>query len=125
MIRGLHHISLKCNSPEEYERTYAFYHDLLGLPVYRSWTEGVLFSLGSGYLEIFKNGQEPLPQGVIRHFALEVDDVDSISKKVQENGYEIFMGPKDISFPSDPVFEARVAFCKGPLGEDVEFFMPR
>lgn len=121
MIKGLHHISIKCVTSEDYERTLDFYLHILGLKIYRKWSEGVLIDLGSGYLEIFNNGQECLSQGVIRHVALEVDDVDAMAKKVSDAGYEIFMGPKDICFPSEPPFKARVAFCKGPMGEDVEF----
>ena len=30
--------------------------------------------------------------------------------------------PKDIEIQSDPRFPARIAFCHGPLGEDIEFF---
>ena len=30
MITGLHHISLKCGTPEEFEKTKVFYMELMG-----------------------------------------------------------------------------------------------
>ena len=48
--------------------------------------------------------------------------VDLCVKSVIEAGYEVFMGPKDIVIPSSPELKARMAFCYGPLGEEIEFF---
>ena len=62
-----------------------------------------------------------MPRGVIRHFAFEVDDVDAYSEKCRQNGYEIFFGPKEVILGEHKNY---VAFCHGPLGEDVEFFKP-
>ena len=33
---------------------------------------------------------------------------------------EVFIEPKDIKIASTPAFPARIAFCKGPLGEEIE-----
>ena len=86
-----------------------------------SFVKGIMFETGSGLIEVF-NAEAPLPQGTIRHFALATDDVEACVKAVSDAGYEIFIEPKDIEIPSNPVFPARIAFCKGPLGEEIEFF---
>ena len=77
---------------------------------------------GSGLLEIFSNGPGIRTKGAIRHVAFATDDVDGIAEKVRAAGYELFIGPKDIVIPSDPPCRARMAFCRGPLGEEIEFF---
>ena len=41
---------------------------------------------------------------------------------VKAAGYEVFIEPKDIEIASIPAFPARIAFCKGPLGEEIELF---
>ena len=125
LIKGIHHVSMKTSNAEEYDKTVTFYRDILGLPVARTWKDGIMFDTGSGLLEIFTNADSQLEKGVIRHFAFTVDDVDACVKTVTENGYEVFMGPKDIAIHSDPVFPARMAFCYGPLGEEIEFFQEK
>lgn len=122
LITGVHHIAMKCCNQEEYEKTLKFYTETLGLPVARVWDGGIMLDTGSGLLEIFTNGETPLPQGAIRHFALATGDVDACVAAVEKDGYKVFMGPKDITIPATPVFPARIAFCIGPLGEEIEFF---
>ncbi len=122
LIKGIHHIALKCCDKEEYEKTITFYGDVLGLELARSWDSGTMFNTGTGLLEIFNNGESQLEQGVVRHFALATDDVDSCVEAVSNAGYEVFMEPKDISIPSEPAYPARIAFCYGPMGEEIEFF---
>ena len=58
LIKGIHHVSMKCSSTEEYEKTIDFYKNILGIA-------------------------------------------------------------------STPVFPARIAFCKGPLGEEIELFQEK
>lgn len=121
LIKGINHICMKTNSDEEYEKTYNFYHNILGFNIARKWDNGIMFDSGDGMIEIFQNGTCQMELGVIRHFALATDNLVECEKKVREAGYEIFMGPKDVEFNSNPVFKARVFFCFGPLGEQVEF----
>ena len=59
---------------------------------------------------------------MIRHFAFATNDVDACVEAVKAAGYEVFIEPKDIEIASTPVFPARIAFCKGPLGEEIELF---
>lgn len=84
-----------------------------------------MFDTEAGLIEIFANATETLDKGIIRHFAFAVEDVDACAKAVTEAGYQVFMGPKDIAIPSEPPFPARMAFCYGPLGEEIEFFCER
>ena len=37
MIKGIHHISMKCEGEEEFARVKEFYLDILGLSVCREW----------------------------------------------------------------------------------------
>lgn len=122
LIKGIHHVALKCCSREEYEKAAEFYRDILGLSVARSWAGGIMFDTGDGIIEVFDDGESPLPQGNIRHFAFATDDVDACVSAVRAAGYEVFVEPKDIEIQSDPKFPARIAFCRGPLGEEIEFF---
>ena len=46
----------------------------------------------------------------------------SMVRNLRKAGYEVFVEPKDIEIQSDPKFPARIAFCRGPLGEEIEFF---
>lgn len=79
LVKGLHHVSMKCSSMEEYEKTVDFYKNI-------------------------------------------TDDVDACVDAVKNAGYEVFIEPKNIEIASMPVFPARIAFCRGPLGEEIEFF---
>lgn len=125
MIKGIHHVSMKCSSQEEYEKTIHFYKDILGLPVKRSWNAGIMLDTGAGLIEIFNDGEEKLDKGVIRHFAFAVDDADRCIDTVRKAGYEVFVEPKDVVIASMPPLPARVAFCYGPLGEEIEFFVEK
>ena len=120
LIKGIHHVSMKCSSTEEYEKTIDFYKNILGIPVAREWQSGIMLDTGNGIVEIFNDGDDAPGKGVIRHFAFATDDVDACVEAVKAAGYEVFIEPKDIEIASTPVFPARIAFCKGPLGEEIE-----
>ena len=40
LIKGIHHVSMKCSSTEEYEKTIDFYKNILEIPVAREWPDG-------------------------------------------------------------------------------------
>lgn len=128
LICGIHHVALKCDGTAEFEKTLHFYQDVLGLEPVRSWGEGenagAMLSTGDGLLEIFASGRK-LPQGAIRHFALRTERVEDCVAAVRAAGYPITMEPKDIVIASNPPFPARIAFCTGPVGEEIEFFQER
>ena len=125
MIRGIHHISMKCEKADDLERVKLFYCELLGLKVKREWPAGIMLDTGSGLLEIFKSGGNGGVLGTIRHVALASDDVDRDIARVRDAGFEVFKEPNDLVIPSDPPFPVRMAFCFGPLGEQVELFQER
>ena len=125
MIKGIHHISMKCGTAEELAKVHEFYIELLGLKIIRKWAEGMMIDTGNGLLEIFTNADGTHCLGAIRHMALLTDDVDEIAAKVKAAGYDLFIEPNNKNIPSDPVYPIRMAFCYGPLGEQVEFYMER
>ncbi len=122
MIKGIHHISMKTQSEEEYRRVRSFYTEVLKLPVIKECDTCVLLDTGAGIVEIFRDGTESLEKGVIRHFAFAVDDVQACVDAVTSAGYEVFIAPKTVQIGGDPAFPATIAFCYGPLGEEIEFF---
>ena len=122
MIQGIHHISMKCGTAEELAKVRDFYIELLGMKIIREWAEGMMIDTGNGLLEIFTNAEGTHTLGAIRHLALLTDDVDEIAAKVKAAGYDLFIEPNDKVIPSDPPYPIRMAFCYGPLGEQVEFY---
>ena len=122
MITGIHHIYMKCGTQDAFERAKDFYLKVLGFSPVREWPEGIMIDTGCGLLEIFSNGPGVPAKGAIRHVAFATDDVDSITARVKAAGYEVFIEPNDIVIHSEPVFTARMSFCYGPLGEEIEFF---
>ena len=121
MLKGIHHVSIKCIK-EDYEEVKTFYIDILGLNILREWPDGVMIDAGGDILEVFNNGSDRLAKGVITHIAFLTDDVDELARKVENAGYEVFMKPCDKVLHSDPPYPIKVAFCYGPLGEETEFF---
>ena len=125
-ITAIHHVAIKCRGLEEFERTVHFYRDLLGMPSVRKWGNGegiaVMLDTGAGLFEIFASGGSAAERGAYHHIALAVEDPDACIETVRREGYAVTMEPKDIAIPSDPPYPARIAFCIGPMGEEVEFF---
>ena len=122
IVKGVHHVCLKCCTAEEFAKTQNFYGNVLGLPKVREWPSGVMFDLGGVMLEIFSNGAEQRIPGIWQHIALATDDVDACVEAVKLAGYPITVAPKDIVVASEPPVPARIAFCIGPMGEEIEFF---
>jgi len=126
LIVGTHHIALKAAGEAEFLKAVDFYQNVLGMPMIRSWKNevmsGAMLGTGNSIMEIISNGTDHPGQGSIRHFALTTHDVDACVKAVREAGYAITMEPVDKVIPSTPPFPIRIAFCIGPLGEEVEFF---
>ena len=125
-ITGIHHIALKACGVEDFGKLVTFYTELLGLPIVRTWGEGenaaMMIDTGAGLLEVFANGEDYPGQGALRHLAFEVEDTDACIEAVRAAGYEVTMEPTDIVIPSETPYPARIGFCIGPVGEEVEFF---
>lgn len=122
MIKGIHHISMKCQNEDEYQKVRRFYTELLRLSVIKECDSCILLDTGAGLVEIFRDGTESLGKGVIRHAAFAVDDVQACAETVERAGYEVFIAPKNVQIGGDPAYPATIAFCRGPLGEEIEFF---
>ena len=112
---------MKC-LPQELSGVKEFYISVLGLRVIREWPDGIMIDTGNGLIEIFTNADGERCLGALRHFALLTDDVDGVAAKIKAAGYEVFIEPNDKLIPSDPPYPIRMAFCYGPLGEQVELF---
>ena len=102
MIKGIHHVSMKCNTEKEISKVKEFYISVLGMKIIREWPDGFMIDTGNGYIEIFTNADGEHRLGSIRHFALLTDDVDSIAEKVKDAGYELFVEPNDKVIRSVP-----------------------
>lgn len=127
-ITGIHHVALKADGMENFEKTVDFYCRILGLQCVRQWGSGenvgVMVDTGAGILEIFSNGTDRPGQGALRHLAFEVRNTDACTQAVRQAGYQITREPTDIVIASEPPYPARIAFCIGPVGEKIEFFQP-
>ncbi len=124
-IKGIHHVSMACDNMEEFRKVKDFYIGLLGLPVCREWPTGVMIDAGNALIEVFNNEKGERAKGSIGHFALLTDDVDAAAARVKAAGYDVFIEPDDRVIRSVPPYPLRMAFCHGPLGEEVEFFSER
>jgi len=124
---GLHHVAIKVH---DFEASYRFYTETLGMtPVY-TWGQGderaQLLDTGDGsYLEIFAGGKAPAEsdeEGPVLHFALRVADAGASFRKAVAAGARPTVEPNNVTIPGDPPLPVRIAFCKGPDGEVIEFF---
>jgi glyoxylase I family protein len=122
---GFHHLSMRV---ADLEASMAFYSKGLGCTPKASWGQGdrrtVLLDTGDGnYLEISGGGSIPPQAGTtILHFALRTADCDQAIEAARAAGAEVTVEPKDVTIPADPPIQVRLAFCKGPDGELIEFF---
>lgn len=125
LIRGIHHAAIKYDGTEQFKEALHFYHDLLGLPILRTWgkdgSAAAMLDTGNGILELFAACDTPGP-GTFAHVALATDDVELCINTARLSGYEIIREPFHFSFPVQPAYHAHIAFCKGPGGEILEFF---
>ena len=122
MIKGIHHISMKCKTSKELQRVKDFYIGVLGMKLRRQWDGGIMIDTSNGLIEVFCGEEGEHRKGVIRHVAFETDDVDKTAEKVAQAGYEIFIQPNTRVIDSHPEYPLRMAFCYGPLGEEIELF---
>jgi predicted enzyme related to lactoylglutathione lyase len=83
--------------PTEFEHSFRFYAESLGLHVYREWssgsTRGVVFFLGGGFLELSGSSRTGASENV--GLWLQVRDVDAAGRELQEAGVDIIEVPTD------------------------------
>jgi len=123
---GFHHVAVFV---PDFDAAMQFYKDVLGFTERVTWGEGerraALLDTGDGnYLEVFAGGStEPTPAKPIQHFALRTSDVDAAIERVRAAGAPVTVEPKDIVLSRGAnAVPARIAFCRGPGGEQIEFF---
>lgn len=122
---GFHHISMQVR---DLDTSIKFYTKGLGFKLRLEWGSGdrqtVLLDTGDGnYLEISPGESDAFnPKGVIRHFAFRSDDCDKVIEAARAAGAEVTVEPRNVVLSSNPPTPVRIAFCKGPDGEVIEFF---
>ena len=83
--------------PVDFECSFRFYAESLGLHVYREWgsgsTKGVVFFLGGGFLELSGSSRTGASESV--GLWLQVRDVDAVGREFGDDGVEIIEPPKD------------------------------
>ena len=121
---GFHHVSLKVN---DLNRSIKFYTEGLGFVEKISWGEGlqrrVLLDTGDGNYFEFGQTSDPICEGgCFPHVALRTDNCDAAVEAARAAGAIVTKEPKDVTLPAHPPLKIRVAFFKGPDGEEIEFF---
>ena len=83
--------------PTDFERSFRFYAQSLGLHLYREWssgsTRGVVFFLGGGFLELSGSSRTGASESV--GLWLQVRDVDAVGHELEEAGVDIIELPTD------------------------------
>ncbi len=83
--------------PTDFERSFQFYAESLGLHVYREWgsgsTKGVVFFLGGGFLELSGSSRTGTSENV--GLWLQVRDVDAVGRELEEAGVHVLESPTD------------------------------
>ena len=83
--------------PASFDRSFRFYAQTLGLHIYREWgsgpTRGVVFFLGSGFLELSGSSEAPSSEKV--SLWLQVRDVAAVGRELEDAGVEIIESPLD------------------------------
>ena len=83
--------------PVDFERSYAFYAETLGLHLFREYTGGAVFFLGGGYLEISGRGV-PAELGDKISLWLQVRDIDAELDRLAAAGVDQVEAPVDKSW---------------------------
>jgi glyoxylase I family protein len=127
---GFHHVAMRARN---FDATVKFYTEGLGFKKSISWGEAgnrtIMLDTGEGnYIEVFEiptKGKKAIPQGMLLHMAFKTNDCDAATANARAAGAEITMEPSDVDIKSEPPTNVRIAFCKGPDGEVIEFFQYR
>ena len=125
LLQGVHHVCLKAQGSQPYERAKKFYLETLGFTLVREWGEGdgrgCMIQLGNCLMELMANGvPEQDAQGMYRHIAFAAEDVDAALEAAKAAGCPVVMEPSERNLGGN--YPIRIAFCTGPLGEEIEFF---
>ena len=124
VIKGMRYAHMAL-AVRDLERSLAFYR-ALGMTPYVTWGEGreriALLDLGDGSkLELFAKG-EGGEDAKWLHLAFAVENVEEAYRTALAAGATAVTPPTDMPLDSSPRrITLRVAFVKGPDGEELEF----
>lgn len=124
-IKGMHYAHMAL-AVSDLSRSLAFY-GALGLTPYVTWGEGreqiALLDIGDGSkLELFAKREEGAADAGWLHLAFGVENVDEAYRTALAAGAVSLTPPTDMPLASSPKrITLRVAFVKGPDGEELEF----
>jgi predicted enzyme related to lactoylglutathione lyase len=83
--------------PTDFERSFRFYAESLGLHLYREWssasTRGVVFFLGGGFLEL--SGSSPTGTSESVGLWLQVRDAYAVGRELDDPGVDIIEPPTE------------------------------
>jgi len=127
---GFHHVCIKTR---DWDRSIAFYRDVLGCQEKIAWNlrasgkRAMMLDTGDGnYLELFDDPDyHPAPNGAVVHFALRTTRLDAVADRVRAAGAKITVEPQDVALATTNgvgTVPVRLFFCEGPSGEVIEFF---
>ena len=133
IIKGLGYAHMAI-AAKDFDKSLTFYK-ALGMKIYTEWGEGdnriALLDTGDGSLvELFAKPtlltdkvagvEEGNP---FLHFAFSAQNVDEAYRIALEAGAVSIMPPTEMPLPSHPLrLTLRIAFVRGPSGEELEFF---
>ena len=133
VIRGLGYAHMAI-AAKDFDKSLAFYK-ALGMKIYPLWGEGdsriALLDTGNGDLvELFASPDlntdrtaTAVDGNPFLHFAFSAQNVDEAYRIALEAGATPVTPPTEMPLKSHPVsLTLRVAFVKGPSGEELEFF---
>jgi catechol-2,3-dioxygenase len=118
-IRNLDYVILLC---EEMPRMKAFYHGVLGFPIYRGNEEWVEMNVGATLLTLRKRGRPydgaklPDSAGVQLAFRVAPAEVDECHRELIRKQVEILDPPRELGYGH------RTLFFKDPEGNILEIY---
>ena len=132
---GFHHVAIRAR---DFDRSVSFYTTVLGFQEKLAWGDppkrAIMLDTGDGnYLEIFERPDQPrfpafqggtAAEPVLLHMAFRTSDCDQALERARAAGCPVTMEPRSLDLATRPTgpTAVRIAFCKGPDGESIEFF---
>jgi len=121
LVKGIHHVKLQC-TPETFDQVLHFYLDIIGLRLLSRHGDSAIMTAGNTILEVFNDSDYLMEQGYFKHIAFATDDAAKCIRTVEAAGYKIKEYPIHVMFGLEEDTPATIAFCYGPIGEEIEFF---
>ncbi len=78
--------------PRDWDRSFHFYHEVLGLKIYREWSGAAVFFLGGGFLELSGQGADEA-LGETPQLWLQVEDLAREHERLRGAGVPIAEPP--------------------------------